>query len=123
MNSPPCGLTQQKLDEKGWLDKNQECTSRYRDAHGVVQICGKLYTDHLHAPPGIFVKNYSHFSRNYFAGCGFSNEISVVRIKKMNPCPCGLTQEQLDLHPNLVGSNGRCTAEYADEIVNDPPDQ
>jgi hypothetical protein len=29
-------------------------------------------------------------------------------------CPCGLTREQLALHPNLVGSNGRCTAEDAD---------
>jgi hypothetical protein len=31
-------------------------------------------------------------------------------------CPCGLTQEELDLHPNLVGSNGRCTTEDADGI-------
>jgi hypothetical protein len=34
-------------------------------------------------------------------------------------CPCGLTQEQLDLHPNLVGSNGRCTAAFADDTLNE----
>jgi hypothetical protein len=48
----PCGLTQEKLDEKGWLDNNQECTARYRDANGAVQVCGRLYTEHPHTLAG-----------------------------------------------------------------------
>jgi hypothetical protein len=33
-------------------------------------------------------------------------------------CPCRLTREELNTN-HLVGSNGRCTAEYADESLND----
>ena len=36
--------------------------------------------------------------------------MSLLPAEVPVPCPCGLTREELDLHVNLVGEGGLCTA-------------
>jgi hypothetical protein len=40
-----CKLTQQKLDEKNWLN-GQLCTAIYTDQDGNIKTCGNPYADH-----------------------------------------------------------------------------
>jgi hypothetical protein len=43
-----------------------------------------------------------------------------VRIEKMNPCPCGLTREELNMH-HLVGPDGVCIAvDGSGQVCNRP---
>ena len=46
-----CGLTQAKLDEKGWINSDQKCTAKC--AGGVE--CSKYYSEHSATQTGTYL--------------------------------------------------------------------
>jgi hypothetical protein len=53
MNPPPCGCFRDELERRNKIDEDDCCKTRYTDpVDGKRKTCGRLYTDHLHAPPG-----------------------------------------------------------------------